>query len=87
MHDQIVSQLRTLAPVIAGIVLNWLRLKLGWSFDTATEAALGVVIAGVLMQVYYMVARWLESKFPWMGLLLIVPKQPVYHVNGQRREV
>ena len=85
MHDQIVSQLRTLAPIIAGLVLNWLRTKLGLVFDADTEAAVGLIIAAAMMQIYYALARWLEGKFPWMGLLLIIPKQPKYHIEGKSR--
>jgi hypothetical protein len=74
MSDAIVSLIRTIVPVIVGLVLAGL-IKLGIEVD---ETALATVFDGLLIGLYYALARWLESKWPSLGWLLGAPKQPTY---------
>lgn len=46
--------------------------------EAATVAVSGAVVV-VVQVVYYVVARWAERRYPWLGqLLLWSKKQPVY---------
>ncbi|MEV8636502.1 hypothetical protein AB0395_33130 [Streptosporangium sp. NPDC051023] len=46
--------------------------------ESATVAVSGAVVV-VAQVVYYVVARWAERRYPWLGqLLLWSSKQPVY---------
>ncbi|MFD0883722.1 hypothetical protein ACFQ08_04020 [Streptosporangium algeriense] len=55
--------------------------------EPATVAVSGAVV--VLAQVvYYIVARWAERRYPWLGQLLLWSKfQPVYQDARTVREV
>jgi len=71
MSDYVVSAIRTGVPVVIGwlvfTVNNWIE-PLGVEVDTETVA--GPVI-GALIWGYYLLARWLEQKYPqikWLGV-------------------
>ncbi len=75
MSNFVISLIRTWVPVGVAAVAVWLVQTLGVEIDT--EAVTGTVIV-VLTGVYYWVVRALESRFPWVGWFLGVPKEPTY---------
>jgi hypothetical protein len=72
LNDTAVSLIRTWVPVAVGAVLAFLANK-GFNIDLNQTAVTGVVIA-----VYYALARFLEKRYPFLGFLLGVPKEPAY---------
>lgn len=78
MSDFGSSVVRTLVPVIVGAVISAL-LYLGVELDDGTKAALVTVTTGVVTGLWYVIFRFLETKFSdqW-GWLLGLAKQPEY---------
>lgn len=69
------SFVRTLVPLLAAIVGPWCTNYLGWT-DVQITAVLSAVIYAIA---YYTTARFGERYVhPKIGLLLGIPKQPVY---------
>lgn len=71
MNDYIISAIRTGVPILVGWVIfmlnNWLE-PLGVEVDS--EAVAGPVL-GAIIWAYYLLARWLETRFPqvkWLGI-------------------
>lgn len=75
MSDYLVSLIRTWVPVAVGVAITWLGAQLGVDIDS-TEAA--AAVTGVVVAVYYAVARILEDRWPQLGLLLGRASVPAY---------
>lgn len=67
------SIIRTLVPLIVGVLGPQAAQWFGWTDETTT----GIVTA-VVAGVYYLLVRALEQVWPAAGILLGVPSQPVY---------
>lgn len=78
MNDLVTSWIRSVVPIAVGAVLSWLAANLGVVIDEASQVGLITLFTGVLSAVYYIVVRWLETKFPQVGWLLGLPTQPQY---------
>lgn len=81
MNDYFVSLIRTWVPVAVGAVVTWLAATLGIVLDDDTSKGLLVVATGVVIAVYYAVARLVERQWPGLGKVLValgVAKAPVY---------
>ena len=65
------SLVRTAVPLIVGPLVA----RYGFDVDDPTVS---VVLAAVISYLYYVVVRVLELKFPTLGFLLGMNKQPVY---------
>jgi len=74
MNDYVISLIRTWVPMGVGFAVTWLLSK-GVAIDSA---ALELALVSILSGVYYALIRWLETRFPWIGVLLGVKKAPVY---------
>ena len=74
MNDLIRSLIRTLVPMVAGLIVAALA-KLGYnlSSDTAVQAVGFAVAFG-----WYLVARLVETRWPKFGWLLGSPSAPTY---------
>ena len=72
MSDFVVSLIRTWVPVVVGTVIAYLANK-GFDIEINQNAVVAAVIA-----IYYALARLLEKKWPALGFLLGVPKEPAY---------
>jgi len=83
VHDLLISYIRTFVPVAVGSVATWL-LTLGVELDAETQAAAVTAGTGVLIAVYYVVARALERKWPAFGFLLGSQVEPEYAGRGKR---
>lgn len=77
MSDFVTSQIRTYVPILIGGLVAWLA-TLGLELDANTQTGLVVSLTGILQALYYLLARILEQKFPWAGVLLGSKKQPEY---------
>jgi uncharacterized membrane protein (DUF441 family) len=72
MNDTIVSFIRTYVPVVVGTILAFLANR-GFDIEINQNAVVVAVIA-----IYYAIARALEKRWPFFGVLLGVPKEPAY---------
>lgn len=68
------SLIRTIVPVVVGALGTWL-IRIGVHVD---DAALTEVVTAALSAAYYVLARLLEHRWPRLGVLLGVPRQPTY---------
>lgn len=75
MNDYIISLIRTVVPIGLGIVVAWLA-NVGVDID---ETEVIQAVTGVVIALYYGLVRALETKFPWIGWFLGMPKPPVYN--------
>lgn len=78
MSDFITAGIRTLVPYIVGGIATWL-ISLGLTVSDDLKTNLAALATFVLGSVYYLVVKALEAKWPKLGVLLGVPKAPVYH--------
>ena len=63
------SIVRTLVPLAVGQIVAYLA-TIGIVLPDDVMAAVTVVLGFVVTSVYYLVVRWLEQKFPKIGVLL-----------------
>jgi len=82
MGDALVSLIRTWTPIVVGSFIAWL-LTMGVVLEPTTEANLAVGLTGVVIAAYYALARLLERKWPFFGVLLGSVKQPTYREVGK----
>ncbi|WP_019871391.1 hypothetical protein [Salinispora oceanensis] len=80
VNDFLISFIRTAVPVAVGAVLAWLASKTGIVLDADSSASLTAGVVAVVVAVYYALARVLEIRWPWLGLLLGRRAKPVYEV-------
>lgn len=71
------SLIRTYVPLFVAWLAGWL-VSLGIPVDDSTQLALASGIGAIVAGIYYALARWLETKFPAVGILLGYIRQPVY---------
>lgn len=76
-QNVVLSLVRTWVPIVVGSVVSWLA-GLGLDVNTDAKGAMTVLMTAILIGLYYTVVRLLEKQFPWIGVLLGVPAQPVY---------
>ena len=77
MSDFLVAFIRTAVPAAVGAVLAWLA-SIGLDLGATAEVPLISALTLSLTLLYYAGARALEGRFPALGVLLGVPKAPVY---------
>lgn len=75
LSDLVISYIRTGVPVLIGIGLTYLAKRLGIA-DPPAE--LTPWVTGVFVTGYYVLARFLESRYPALGWLLGAAKAPAY---------
>lgn len=73
-----VSLIRTYVPIAVGLLLTWLAESTHLVISPKSEALLAGVAVAVLSAAYYSLVRLLEHYVPQLGVLLGVPKKPVY---------
>lgn len=74
MSDAIISLIRTYAAIWVAAGGTWLADK---GIDLPVDPAT-VVVTAVAGSAYYALARVLESRWPWFGVLLGSAKSPQY---------
>lgn len=77
VQDYVASIVRTIVPTFVGAVIAWL-ISLGIALPASAKDLLTSGLGFVAAVLYYLAIRWLESKWPKLGVLLGVPKQPTY---------
>jgi hypothetical protein len=77
-NDRITGYIRTVVPYAIGAFLTWLLSISGLDFTGELQVALIVFPVTVVTNVYYLLIRLLEVRFPWVGLFLGIPKTPDY---------
>lgn len=77
MNAFFISLIRTITPVVIGLILAGLA-KLGLGVDEAASTALNAGLDAFFIGGYYAAARWLEARWPSLGLLLGSTSQPTY---------
>lgn len=78
LSDQIVSLIRTVVPVWVGALLSYLSVRLGVVVPEEVSTGLTAALVALFTGLYYAVARLLEQRWPKLGWLLGMPKQPTY---------
>lgn len=78
MTDYVISLIRTWVPILVGGVATWLAAKTGVILDEQSQAGLIVGFGGLLSAIYYGAVRWLETRYPALGVLLGKRQQPEY---------
>lgn len=78
MSDFVISLIRTFVPTAVGAAIAWL-VSLGVDIDLQTQQALAGALVTVCVTGYYALARFAEERWPQLGWLLGVAKQPVYN--------
>jgi hypothetical protein len=78
MNDVVVSWIRTAVPVAVGSVLTWLASALGIVIPSDASTGLTTFVVTLVVAVYYIVVRLAEKRWPWVGVLLGVKRQPTY---------
>jgi len=78
----VASLARTFVPAIVGGLLAWLT-STGLQVDPALEGILTVLLFAGFTGIYYAAVRFVEEKFPWVGILLGYAKSPDSYSKGQ----
>lgn len=77
MNNLAISWIRTGVPYAVGALATWL-ITLGVELSPEATAGLITFLTFLLGNIYYLVARKLEQRWPQLGFLLGVPAQPQY---------
>ena len=86
MSNTVVSFIRTYVPVAVGALISWLVAH-DIVLDEEAQTGLTIGLTGLVIGLYYLVARILERKWPIFGFLLGTKQQPVYQtVNTQAQQ-
>lgn len=78
------SIVRTVTPVIVGQIAAYLA-TIGVTLPEDVMAAVTVVLGFVFTTVYYILVRWLEQKFPKLGILLGYAAVPAGYIPAKER--
>jgi hypothetical protein len=84
MSQYIISVIRTWVPIIVGAVLAKLIVLTGVVISEDASANLKNTLTLIVIGLYYAVARWLEQRYPRVGILLGYIKQPIYVTPTKR---
>lgn len=76
-NNFVISLIRTYVPIGVGAFLSYL-LTFGIDIDAEARTGLVTFLTAVTQGLYYLVARWLEKKWPQLGVLLGIPAKPKY---------
>lgn len=75
--DFVISFIRTVIPMVVGALASYMTSK---GIELPAEAFAGLVtfLTATLSALYYLIVRWLETKWPAFGWFLGVPGKPKY---------
>lgn len=71
------SVIRTVTPMLVGFVVTLLA-SFNIEGDAEFKANLFATMQLIVSGLYYVIVRWIESKYPKFGILLGVAKAPEY---------
>lgn len=78
MTNFVISLIRTYVPIAVGTLISFLFVQFGLTLDGEIALQLTTGLTGLVIGLYYLVARLLERKFPQLGVLLGSTAKPVY---------
>ena len=78
MNDTIISFIRTYVPLLVATVVTWIAKRTGFVVPEDVSAQAVTLIIPLVAALWYALVRALESRWPSIGVLLGVPKAPVY---------
>jgi len=86
LSSYVTSLIRTVVPILVGLVLSfpattWVMQSLGVT-EPQTGQAIAAALTFALSFLYYAIVRVAEGRWPQLGVLLGVPKAPVYGDDG-----
>lgn len=73
IRDFVLSVIRTYVPLLVGGGLTWVGNALGVEITQEMTAGTAGMLVLVISGLYYLVARGLESRWPWLSILLATP--------------
>lgn len=73
LSNFVLSLIRTYVPIGAGLVLALLARNYGVVVDEETSTGLVAGLVGLLSAAWYVLARFLESKWAFLSVLLATP--------------
>lgn len=77
-HDRVLAFIRTYVPYSIGAILAWLLAVSRLDLTGPFQVGLVAFAVAVVTNVYYVLIRLLEYRFPMIGVLLGAPRQPEY---------
>lgn len=83
LNDWVTSAIRTGVPYLVGGLASFLIVHFGFSLSDDVQGQLIALLTFGIGYAYYLLVRWLETKWPSLGWLLGTPKQPVYNPPSQ----
>lgn len=82
--DYWTSVWRTVVAIAVGALIAWLTSR-GIEVPADAEAGLVIALTGVVTALWYGIARALEKRWPWLGVLFGSLRQPEYRPKELRR--
>lgn len=79
LSNVIVANIRTVVPIIVGVVLTWVAAKLGIVVDEDTRMTAAAFAVLIVTGVWYGVVHWVEQKWPSAGWLFGKAAPPYYN--------
>lgn len=78
LHEKVLQYIRTYVPIAVGGAVAWLLAVTKVDLSGEFAAALIAVLVAASQNLYYVVIRVIEVRFPLIGVLLGFPKSPEY---------
>jgi len=79
MNDHLVSLIRTYSAIWIPTAAAWLA---GFGVDLPVDETT-MVVTSLAVSIYYTIVRVLESRWPWVGVLLGSTRQPTYRARRE----
>jgi hypothetical protein len=76
-QDKVIAAVRSAAAYLGVLLIGWL-LSLGIDFPDSVDNQILLLAPVIGVFVYNFVANWLADRWPALGFLLLIPKQPAY---------
>lgn len=73
LNNAVLSLIRTYVPIGIGLLLTLLAREYGVIVDEDAGAGLTAGVVAVVSAVWYALARFLESRWPWLSIALGTP--------------
>lgn len=83
MNDKIIAAVRTGAAALGVVLIGWLATTVGLDFPDEIDAQIIAVIGVLAVALWNLIANWLADKWPALGYLLVIPRQPTYTSSAQ----
>jgi len=77
----VASLARTFVPALVGGLFTWLA-STGLEVDPQLEGLITVAMFGLFTGMYYAAVRFVETKLPWVGILIGYAKSPDTYSKG-----